>query len=101
MHYMLRHVHAHRENPTELCFVLGDWWLWGSVGLVIIVVTARLFLELARLNDKINMAKEIIRTACAWFFCFGERQAPTMAMPVYSSKVITLEFATYELSVST
>lgn len=54
-----------------MCF-FGDWWLWGSMGVVVIALAARLFLELARLNDKINMAKEILRTACVWFVFSGE-----------------------------
>lgn len=63
---------ALRENPTERCFLFGDWWLWGSLGLVFIGGTARLFLELARINDKINMVKEILRVACAWSVGAGE-----------------------------
>ena len=48
------------------------------MGGVVIALAARLSLELARLNDKINMAKEILRTACVWFVFSGElRMTPT------------------------
>lgn len=50
-----------------------DWWLWGSLAAVVILLAGRLFLELARLKDKINMAKEIMKIACLWFVFAGER----------------------------
>ncbi|CAM9941228.1 unnamed protein product, partial [Ectocarpus fasciculatus] len=44
------------NSPTEWCFLFGDWWLWGSIGAAMIMGTAKLFLELTRVKDKINMA---------------------------------------------
>lgn len=66
-------VNVVRGSPTEMCFALGDWWLWGTMGFILICLTVRLFLELARLNDKINMATEIRRASGGWLACAGER----------------------------
>lgn len=35
-------------------------------------LTAKIFVEIARLNDKIHMAEEILRTAGAWMLCARE-----------------------------
>lgn len=67
---------AHRENPTEPCYILGDWWFWGSLDILIISLTARIFLEIWRLKDKIDMAKEMTRTASTWVIFFGECHHP-------------------------
>ncbi|CAM9656341.1 unnamed protein product [Ectocarpus sp. 13 AM-2016] len=54
------------ENPTEVCVFLGDWWFWCPSCFLMILAGSKLFIELSRLNDSINMAKEISTTAGAW-----------------------------------
>ncbi|CAM9617718.1 unnamed protein product [Ectocarpus fasciculatus] len=53
-------------NPTEVCVFLGDWWFWCPSCFLMILAGSKLFIELSRLNDSINMAKEISTTAGVW-----------------------------------
>lgn len=61
-----------RANPTAKCFILGDWWFWGPVCFSCAGASSKLFIELARVQDRINMSKEIIIVALAWVLNAGE-----------------------------
>lgn len=61
-----------RENPTKVCVFLGDWWFWCPSCFLMILAGSRLFAELLRLQDRINMAKEIATTARVWLVLAGE-----------------------------
>ncbi|CAM9558470.1 unnamed protein product [Ectocarpus sp. 4 AP-2014] len=78
---MLQHVvpEVYGENPTEDCMYLGDWWFWCPSCFLMILSGSRLFSELLRLQDRINMAKEISTTACVWL---------VMAVPYHSIIVL-------------
>lgn len=60
-----------RENPTKVCFAIADWWLYGPICGVCAGISSKLFIELARVQDRINMSKEISSAAIAWFATAG------------------------------
>lgn len=62
----------YRSNPTEQCFILGDWWFFGPVCISCAVGSSKLFIELYRVHDRINMAKEIMSAAVTWGVLIGE-----------------------------
>ena len=61
-----------RRNPTELCFFLGDWWFFGPTSFGFAAVCYKLFLELSRVQDRINMSKEIVSASLVWFCTASE-----------------------------
>lgn len=63
---------VHSKNPTELCAYFVDWWFWGPACLFLILAGSKIFLEISRLKDRINMAQEIRTTASVWLVCAGE-----------------------------
>eukprot|EP00904_Undaria_pinnatifida_P007959 jgi/Undpi1/4293/HiC_scaffold_17.g07659.m1 len=55
------------SNPTEMCFFLGDWWFFGPTSFGFAAICYKLFLELSRVQDRINMSKEIVSASGVWF----------------------------------
>lgn len=60
-----------RPNPTKTCFAIADWWLYGPVCMICAGISSKLFLELSRVQDRINMSKEISSAAIAWLVTSG------------------------------
>lgn len=61
-----------RRNPTAKCYILGDWWVWGPLSFMCAGFSSKLFVELARVQDRINMSKEIQMAAFSWLINAGE-----------------------------
>lgn len=80
-----------RPNPTAKCFILADWWFWGPVCLSCAGLSSKLFMELARVKDSINMSKEIMIVAITWVVHAGEfvnRRAGTSSPATLGSAMI-------------
>ena len=60
-----------RPNPTKECFAIADWWFYGPVALTLSAISSKLFIELAKVQDSINMSKEIRSAAIAWVVSAG------------------------------
>lgn len=61
-----------RPNATEICFALDDWWFYGPTCGAFAAVSSKLFIELARVQDRIHMSKEISSAAIAWLVTAGK-----------------------------
>ena len=59
-------VRRNRPNPTKECFAIADWWFYGPVALTLSLISSKLFIELAKVQDSINMSQEIRSAAIAW-----------------------------------
>ncbi|CAN0272958.1 unnamed protein product, partial [Discosporangium mesarthrocarpum] len=54
-------------NRTEpVCYILQEWWFYGPANVMLSLLLSRLFIELSRVHDRINMAKEVIACAAIW-----------------------------------
>ena len=55
-----------RPNPTETCIAIADWWFYGPVALSLSALSYKLFVELAKVQDSINMSKEVRSAVFSW-----------------------------------
>ena len=82
-----------RPNPTKTCFAIADWWLYGPVCMFFAGISSKLFLELSRVQDRINMSKEISSAAIAWLVTSSECLTLKAAVCMRASRVV---FGLYE-----
>lgn len=65
-------VFPNRKNATETCLAIKDWWFYGPLCAILGVLSSKLFMELGGVNDRINMASEILNAAINWLVSSGK-----------------------------